>query len=347
MKHYKTKILDAENFRSIERCARIIRKGGVVAFPTETVYGLGANALDESSVSSIFSIKGRPEDNPLIVHVSSVECALQLARNVPDTFESLTRKYWPGSLTLIVQKSNIVPDNVTAGLDTVALRMPAHPAALALIQTFGGPIAAPSANPSGKPSPTKAVHVLNDIGGKIPYIIDGGDCLVGIESTVLDISGDTPRVLRPGFIQFEWLQGILGAVDIADASATDAADTGAQADETPMSPGMKYRHYAPKAPLTAVTGLPEATAEYITQHINDNTAALMFDDYALPHKNVVTFGSSGDYNAQASRLFDALRTLDSMDTSAIFAQLPNDEGMGLAVANRIKKAAGQNILTIE
>jgi len=368
----ETVILVANESANIELCAGILRTGGVVAFPIETLYGLGPDVLDAQSVSGFFSVKGRPADNPLIVHVSSLDDVRPLVVSVSDVFRLLAGRFWPGPLTLIARKSSIVPDNVTAGLDTVAVRMPAHPAALALIRAFGGPVAAPSANPSGRPSPTRALHVLSDIGGLIPYILDGGDCDVGIESTVLDISGSVPCVLRPGFVTLDELREVLGVVEVVDIARRQGngssvltlgefrrqggTDRDVKTDEpsprlpdAPMSPGMKYRHYAPKAPLTAVCGAPAATAEYIAKQMGDasakvggcdNTAALMFDDYALSHPNVVTFGCSDDYAAQASCLFDALRTLDTMGVSAIFAQVPSEDGLGLAVANRIKKAAG-------
>jgi len=329
----KTVVLNVSE-QNIKLCAGVIKNGDLVAFPTETVYGLGANALDEGSVAKIFAIKGRPEDNPLIVHVASVDEVKPLVKNIPDIFQRLVSKYWPGPLTLIMKKSSIIPDNVTAGLDTVAIRMPVHPAALALIRAFGGPVAAPSANPSGKPSPTKASHVLNDIGGKISYILDGGDCEVGIESTVLDISGETPKILRPGRVTYDELKEILGNIETA----------GMEKVEKPASPGMKYRHYAPKAPLTAVIGPPKETAKYIAEHMDDDAAALMFDDHALSNQNIVTYGNSDDYSAQASRLFDALREVDKLGVSVIYAQVPKEEGLGAAVANRIKKAAGSSLV---
>lgn len=337
----ETIILDAGNKENIELCAGVLRDGGLVAFPTETVYGLGANALDEKAVAGIFSIKGRQVDNPLIVHISSLDDVDPLVDFIPDIFEPLAKRYWPGSLTLIMRKSRMIPDNVTAGLDTVAIRMPEHPAALELIRTFSGPVAAPSANPSGRPSPTKASHVFDDLEGKIPYILDGGACELGIESTVLDISGDIPRILRPGFVSYDELKEVLGVVDAAGVDFR-----GEQSLEKPMSPGMKYRHYAPKAPLTAVCGAPGKTASYIEARMNDDTAALLFDDQTFSHPNVVLFGASDDYATQASLLFDALRKIDSFGVSTIYAQVPSEEGLGSAVANRIKKAAGDNIVVL-
>jgi len=342
----ETIILDAEKSENIKLCADIMKSGGVIAFPTETVYGLGADALDKDAVSGIFTIKGRPEDNPLIVHVASSDDVKPLVASIPDIFEPLIKKFWPGPLTLIMKKSSMIPDNVTAGLDTVAIRMPEHPAALALIQTFGGPVAAPSANPSGKPSPTKAAHVLSDIGGKVPYILDGGDCKVGLESTVLDISGKTPKILRPGCVTYDELKNVLGTIEIAGITDTSGKMDIIKTKETPKSPGMKYRHYAPKAPLTVVIGAPKKTAKYITDHLSETVAALMFTDYALEHPNVIPLGNSNDYEAQASFLFEALRTADNMEVSSIYTQLPKEDGLGVAIANRLKKAAGKNIVDL-
>ena len=378
----ETIVLDANEQKNIEHCADVIRNGGLVAFATETVYGLGANALDEKSVAKIFKIKGRPQDNPLIVHIASIDEVKPLVINIPDIFNLLAGKFWPGPLTLIMQKSDAIPDNVTAGLQTVAIRMPSHPAALSLVKALGSPIAAPSANPSGRPSPTKASHVQKDIGGRIPYILDGGDCEVGIESTVLDISGIIPKILRPGFVTYEELKNLLGYVESAETSKNAKAENAemivitemestettkvateenikaakkviegnaeklriAEKTETPKSPGMKYRHYAPKAPLTAVIGTPKQTAKYIAFKINKDVAVLMFDNYAIDHPNTILFGHSEDYTTQASHLFDALRKADSLNVSAIYSQVPPEEGLGLAVANRIIKAAGSRLV---
>jgi len=331
-----TLILDGSKTENIELCAETIRNGGAVAFPTETVYGLGANALDERAVAGVFAIKGRQEDNPLIVHVASLQDALPLVKETPDILRPLAEKFWPGPLTLIMRKSGIIPHNVTAGLNTVAVRVPEHPAALALIRACGCPVAAPSANPSGRPSPTTAMHVQNDLAGRIRYILDGGDCRVGLESTVLDISGRTPRILRPGGVTYDELTEVLEFVETFSRSEGEA----------PRSPGMKYRHYAPKAPVTAVLGPPEKTAQYIERRMGARSAALMFDDFELNHPNVVTFGPSRDHTEQAARLFSALRKLDGMDISEIYAQTPDEGGLGSAVANRIKKAAGGFIVDL-
>ena len=341
----KTKVLNANDMENIRVCADLIKSGGLVAIPTETVYGLGANALDEKAVARIFVTKGRESDNPLIAHIADIDDVKLLVGEIPEVFNALASKFWPGPLTLVMKKNDTVPDIVTAGLDTVAVRMPSHPVALELIRACGCPIAAPSANPSGKPSPTKAEHVLNDLDSKIPYILDGGDCEVGVESTVLDISGNIPQILRPGGVTFDELKTML-----QDVTVYKQAETGIESESLkPRSPGMKYRHYAPKAPMTALVGKPEKTAEYIKSCLcngkGNNIAALMFDDYALDNPNVITFGSSEDYETQAARLYDALRTFDDMAITEIYAQVPEERDLGYAVANRIKKAAGDNIIT--
>jgi len=330
----KTIILDANNLQHIDLCAQTIIDGGLVAIPTETVYGLAANALDEKAVANIFSTKGRPSDNPLIVHISSTDNLLDLVSFIPAVFEPLAKIFWPGPLTMVMHKSKKIPYNVSAGLDTVALRMPKHPATLELIRAIGCPIAAPSANLSGSPSPTKAIHVKNDMDGKIPYILDGGDCFVGLESTVLDISRDVPIILRPGGVTYDEIKSVIGDVLIADEKSS----------EKPRSPGMKYRHYAPNVPLVAVAGPADLTAEYIKNNITNNTAALMFDDYSFNHKNVITFGNSCDYRTQAANLFNVLRQIDKPGITKILAQLPREEGLGLAVVNRMKKASGNNVI---
>jgi len=335
-------VLDANEAKNIEICTTVINDGGLIAFATETVYGLGADALNANAIERIFDVKGRPGDNPLIVHVAAVDDIKPLVAGIPDVFYTLAERFMPGPLTLIMKKSSIIPDNVTAGLPTVAVRIPKHPAALSFIKACGCPVAAPSANPSGHPSPTKAIHVLSDIGGKIPYILDGGDCDVGLESTVLDISGDVPKILRPGFVTFDELKSLL--VNIEDIDTTSNEKIHAY---KPKSPGTKYRHYSPKTPLTAVIGSPDKTADYIKAHINTNTAALMFDDSAIDHPNVVTFGNCKAHSAQASHLFDALRKLDNLGAEKIYAQVPSENGLGSAIANRIIKAAGDKIITVK
>jgi L-threonylcarbamoyladenylate synthase len=347
----ETKILDANIEKNVELCADVLKSGGLIGVPTETVYGLGANALSSDAVMNIFSTKGRQPDNPLIVHIALPADVSLVVREVPPAFEILTKEFWPGPLTLVMKKSDAVPDSVSAGLDTVAVRMPEHSVMLRLIEKSGVPIAAPSANISGSPSPTKAEHVFNDLLGKIPYVLDGGDCRIGVESTVVDITGEVAQILRPGGVTYEELVKVLGAVEVYAPSNSSEVTA-------PRSPGMKYRHYSPKAPIIAVVGSAEKSAEFIrtnmvggckcANHSEIDTrfaenpkkiAALMFDDYSFDNPAVVCFGDCSDHKAQAANLFDSLRRLDSLDYNVILAQVPEQKGLGVAVANRILKAA--------
>jgi len=337
----ETKILKSSS-DDITAAAKILRSGGLVAIPTETVYGLAANALDESAVARIFKAKGRPQDNPLIVHVSKIADALPLVEDFPETARSLAEKFWPGPLTLVLKKSHIVPDIVSAGLDTVAVRVPSHPVALAVIAAAGIPLAAPSANISGSPSPTAARHVLSDLDGKIDAIIDGGNCRVGVESTVLSLCGQ-PRLLRPGWVSVAEIQAVIGKVDV-DRGVLRELSPGQPA----ASPGMKHKHYAPRAKAVLVEADSRGFAEYVTAQVaasGQNCAALCFDeDVPLLSIPVVSLGKSGDYSAQARRLFAALRQLDDSGAQMIFAHAPEKDGVGLAVYNRLLRACGFNLI---
>ena len=327
----------------IDEAARIIRRGGTVAIPTETVYGLGANGLDENAVKKIFEAKGRPQDNPLILHVADESWIERYCEDVPPETYELTKRFWPGPLTIILKRRDIVPDETTAGLPTVGMRCPKHPITNALIRAAGVPIAAPSANISGRPSTTSFEHVLKDMDGKIDAIIDGGDCEVGLESTIIDLTVKPPRLLRPGGVTLEELQEVLGKVEV-DKSVYSLLGNG----EQPKAPGMKYRHYAPKAPVTVVCGSPEKTARYIREQDLNGKGVLCFDEFArmFDKASTLTYGGSMDLEAQAERLFDALREFDEMDVTEIYAQCPVEEGLGLAIANRLKKAAGFRIVDL-
>ena len=327
----------------IEEAARIIRRGGTVAIPTETVYGLGANGLDGEAVRKIFEAKGRPQDNPLILHVADESWIERYCKDVPPETYELTKRFWPGPLTIILKRRSIVPDITTAGLPTVGMRYPDHPITNALIRAAGVPIAAPSANISGRPSTTSFEHVLKDMDGKIDAIIDGGDCAVGLESTIIDLTVKPPRLLRPGGVTLEQLKEVLGEVEV-DKAVSSLLGNG----EKPKAPGMKYRHYAPKAPVTVVCGSPEKSAQYILKQDLNDKGVLCFDEYAhlFDRERTLSFGSSTDLKAQAERLFDALRAFDELDVREIFAQCPTEEGLGLAIANRLKKAAGFRIVDL-
>lgn len=340
----KTTLLTLEtDENAVKTAAELIRAGEVVGMPTETVYGLAANALNGEAVKKIFLAKGRPQDNPLIVHIADFDQIYDLCPAVPPQAKLLADAFWPGPLTMIVPKGDCIPDEVSCGLDTVGIRLPSHPMARALIHESGVPLAAPSANTSGRPSTTTAAHVMHDMDGKIAAVLDGGACGVGVESTVITLALERPRLLRPGGITLEQLRSVLGEVDVDRALYEKIGD-----DVKVSAPGMKYRHYAPKAPVTVVRGNPQDTAKYIAERISDATGVLCFDEYRemFPTCVVECFGSQDDLGAQAREVFDRLRAFDDTAVTQIWAQCPSDEGLGLAVANRIKKAAGFSVIEI-
>lgn len=320
---------------SIRRAAALLRAGELVAFPTETVYGLGADALNGEAAARIFAAKGRPADNPLIAHIAGESGLAGLIAGEPCACaRKLMRAFWPGPMTLIFPKSPRVPREVTAGLDTVAVRMPSHPVARALISAAQTPIAAPSANRSGRPSPTTAAHVLEDMEGRIPLILDGGPCEVGLESTVVDVTGARPRILRPGGVTLEMLEGVVGDVDV-DEGVLHQLQAGSQA----RSPGMKYKHYAPKGEVTIVTG-PRAAQEI----------ARLYD--AADGRAAILAFSQADYGARRvyrlknapGELFAALRQLDEDGMETIYAEDVPTAGVGLAVMNRLMRAAAFRVV---
>lgn len=334
----------------LEYAALVLRNGGLVAFPTETVYGLGANALNGSAVSNIFTAKGRPSDNPLIVHISDSKDLDKLTTKRPEVCDKLIRSFWPGPLTLVMPRSPAIPDAVTAGLDTVAVRMPSHPIALALIRETGLPIAAPSANSSGKPSPTCARHVIEDLEGKVDAIIDGGCVAVGLESTVLDITTPIPVILRPGGVTHEQLVAVLGRVDICPSLKDNEAGI-----HIPKSPGMKYRHYAPKARIAVFEGLPDKVGVEISRIYRQNTkngiksVVLATDETIGLYRGIyaVTMGSRKNPETIAVNLFKVLRDFDNQDVRVILAESIDDHGIGFAVMNRLVKASGYNVIKVE
>lgn len=326
---------------AVRDAAAILRRGGLLGIPTETVYGLGADALNEDAVSRIFLAKGRPQDNPLIIHVPDASWLERYCRSVPPAAYQLAERFWPGPLTMILPRRDIVPLQTTGGLETVGVRCPNHPVTLAIIEAAGVPIAAPSGNTSDRPSPTTAPHMIEDMDGRIDGIVDGGPCTVGVESTIIDLTVTPPRLLRPGGLPLESLRQVLGEV------AVDKAVTGLlAAGERPRAPGMKYRHYAPHAPVTVVTGEPERSARRIQGLLSDTAGVICFDEYAplFPGHIIHKLGPAADKSAQARHVFDALRTFDGTDVTEIFAQCPDDGGLGLAVANRLKKAAGFHLV---
>ena len=330
----RTNLLTVNEF---EAAARIIRVGGLVGIPTETVYGLGANGLNPLAVGRIFQAKGRPQDNPLILHIPESSWLERYCEDIPEAAWRLAKRFWPGPLTMILRRKPIVPDVVTAGLDTVGMRCPAHSVCRAVIQAAEVPVAAPSGNLSGKPSPTTARHMLDDMDGRINAILDGGDCQVGVESTILDLTGERPRLLRPGGLPVEELERLIGPI------AVDRAVTGAMPEgERPRAPGMKYRHYAPKAPVTVVTGAPAKSAQEIKRRVGPASGVICFDEYVrmFPDQVVHPIGPVDDKLIQAQRVFEALRAFDSTKVTEIYTQCPDGRGLGLAVGNRLKKAAG-------
>ncbi len=339
--------------RAVEEAAAVIRGGGLVAFPTETVYGLGANALDPEAVAGIFRAKGRPADNPVIVHVSRPEMLEPLVTSVPPSAEKLIFRFWPGPLTLLFPKSPAVPDIVTAGLPRVAIRMPDHPAAHLLIDAAQIPVAAPSANVSGKPSPTSASDVLEDLDGKIDVVLDGGPCEIGVESTVLDLFGNVPRVLRPGGIAKEEIEEALGV-------SVEVVSTEVHLEGAPPSPGMKYRHYAPNAEMYLLTGRPEEQRDMAVRRAeeilkNGQSVAVLSSSENVPSYlglkdkfpglfHVLELGPRSDPAKIASKLFASIRRADKLGVSVILSESFDEAGLGLAIANRLKKASGGKVL---
>ena len=341
--------------KQLDHAAQVLRDGGLVAFPTETVYGLGANALDRTAVENIYRAKGRPSDNPLIVHIADTDPVKDLTAGIPSVAPVLMESFWPGPLTLVMPRSDKIPDIITAGLDTVAIRMPSHPIAAALIKKAGVPVAAPSANSSGRPSPTLAKHVIEDLKGKVDVIIDGGFTDVGVESTVLDITVTPPVILRPGGITLEQLYSVPGAVcqDPASVSVVMTQDT------VPRSPGMKYKHYSPKAALLLLQGDPERVAAEISKRaelyhkegtsvgiLNTDETASLYEPSLHRYCKIMSLGSRENPNTLASNLFRCLREFDEKKVEMILAETPDENGIGQAVMNRLLKAAGGNIVKL-
>lgn len=343
--------------QNISAAAAVLCTGGVVAIPTETVYGLAANAFDEAAVAKIFEAKGRPQDNPLIVHIAEPEDMDKLCEPVPDIARRLALRFWPGPLTIVLKAKDCVPKIVTAGLETVAIRCPSNPVALAIIREAGVPCAAPSANISGSPSPTDAAHVKADLNGRIDAIVAAGTCEVGLESTIVDLSGSAPRLLRPGGITKEQLLTVLDSLEDVDYDENLHGST-------PPSPGMKYRHYAPNAPLTILRGDAAQIVDYINRQKQQDDespvrqhcparkcAVLVFEEdksvFDAAGIDCVTLSRRDDPNTAARKLYSSLRKLDAMDCSRLYAQYPSGKELWYTVRNRLLKAAGQQVLDIK
>lgn len=339
----KTQLLSTTE-QDLEKAAELIRAGGLVAIPTETVYGLGANGLDPEAVKKVFAAKGRPQDNPLIIHVPDASWLRDYCREIPDVAWLLAERFWPGPLTMILPVADVVPKATTGGLDTVAVRCPDNAATREIIRLAGVPIAAPSANTSGKPSTTTAAHVLHDMDGKIDAIVDGGACRVGVESTIVDLTGETPRLLRPGGIGLELLEELLGALEIDKAVTGEIAK-----DAVVRAPGMKYKHYAPAAEVLIVDGSSEAAARYVRERFQPGDAVLCFaEELALfAGCNPTAYGRESDPASLSAGLFAALRALDDGSVQRIFARCPTGGGINVATRNRLRKSAGFHIVNAE
>lgn len=320
----------------IEEIASLLKKGEAVAIPTETVYGIAADCFNEEAVAKIFEAKGRPSDNPLIVHIAKTEELYSLVKEVPESVKKLTDKYWPGPLTVILPKKDCISDRVSGYLPTVAVRMPSHPVSRAIIEAARVPLAAPSANISGFPSPTSFTHVKDDMTGRLPALVDGGDCELGIESTVISFATEIPTLLRPGAVTYEQLTEVLGEVKLHSA-ILNPLEKGA----TAASPGMKYKHYSPTARLRVFKGTKEELKEYLEKYPDIFDHILCFegeeDEFSLP---AVTFGKEDDPFSQAKRLFDSFRELDDMGAKRVIVRAPSENGVGLGVCNRLYRAAG-------
>lgn len=345
------KIEDTDHIKEeeLQEAAQIIRDGGLVAFPTETVYGLGANALDEQAARKIYEAKGRPSDNPLIAHVSSLEELKPLVKEIPEAAKKLMDAFWPGPMTMIFPKSGVVPYGTTGGLDTVAIRMPSDPVARALISLAGVPIAAPSANTSGRPSPTTAQHVWQDMEGKIDMILDGGPVGIGLESTIVDVTGEIPTILRPGAVTLEMLKEVLGDVKMDPAILGPLKE-----DVKPKAPGMKYRHYAPKANLTLVEGEQETVVSEINRMVREKleqgfkVGVICTDETknCYPSGELRSLGIRAKEETIAHNLFAVLREFDDLQVDYIYSESFSDASLGQAIMNRLTKAAGYHIIHV-
>lgn len=340
--NYDTQMLSSSD-EDIDKAAKLLREGGVVGIPTETVYGLAADAQNSSAVSEIFKAKGRPQDNPLIVHIGEFSDIYKYVTEVPENALKLAEAFWPGPLTMVLPKKDIIPMTTSGGLDTVGIRFPVHPVAREIIRRSGCALAAPSANLSGSPSPTTAMHVYKDMNGRIPAIVDGGDCAVGVESTVVSFDSDGKvRLLRPGFVSLEDIKGVVGEENALCAKGvTEKISDG----EKVLSPGMKYKHYSPKANVTILCGDMEKFTEYVSEHNGDKVCSMIFDSDAKNFTYAyIAYGDTSE--EQAKKLFAVLRSIDDMGIEQVYARCPAQTGVGLAVYNRLLRAAGFEVINL-
>lgn len=327
---------------NVLKACNILKRGGIVAIPTETVYGLAANTFDTQAIKNVFIAKGRPQDNPLIVHVSDMEMLKTVVDQVPQKAMECAKRFWPGPFTMVLPRGKKVPAEVSAGLDTVAVRMPSHPVAHEIIKCSGLPLAAPSANLSGSPSPTAADHVLADLDGRIDAVVVSDRAEVGVESTVISLCVNPPRLLRPGGVTLEQLKEVLPDIVVDKAVVSEP-----EKDKPVASPGMKYKHYSPKAKIVMVDGDIEKFKAFVEQNKGDGVFALVFEDernlFSVP---TVSFGKEGDGSEQAALLFDALRELDKKDCKVCYSRVPDKKGVGLAVYNRLIRAAAFEVISL-
>lgn len=346
----KVDLSRSDSAEVIQTAAKILQEGGLVAFPTETVYGLGGNGLDSAACEKIYIAKGRPSDNPLILHISEFEELEPIVREVSPAAQKLMDAFWPGPLTMVFPKADIVPEKATGGLDTVAVRFPSHPVARAIIRAAGLPIAAPSANSSGKPSPTRASHVEFDLNGKIDMIVDGGAAEWGLESTIVDVSGEVPMILRPGAVTKEMMEKVVGTVEIDPAILTKPA-----ADLKPKAPGMKYTHYSPKAEVVLVKGETKAVVDEINRLATEDMAQGLKTGVMATEETkdlyqadiVLSLGSRDRPEEIGANLFKYLRKFDFLGAERVYSEVFSEEGEGMAIMNRLNKAAGYCVIDLD
>ncbi len=337
-----TKKLDAisDYNNSVNQASEILSGGGIVAVPTETVYGLAASAYSDSAIKAVFKAKGRPQDNPLIVHISSLDMLRDVARDIPDAAYKCAQNFWPGPFTMVLPKGDKIANSVSAGLDTVAVRYPSEKTVCDIISKSCLPLAAPSANTSGKPSPTTATHVIDDLDGKIDAVVIGGDCTVGVESTVVSLVGDKPRLLRPGAVTPEQLKKVLPDLVIDDAVLQQLKE-----GEKAASPGMKYKHYAPKTEAFLVEGCTNSFVRFVNEK-TDCAVICFHEEYYSINVPKISYGSKRDHSTLAQNVFSVLRDIDTLGVKQVYIHAPSKDGIGLAVYNRLIRACGFNVITL-
>lgn len=340
MKTLRLDIISGDYDKNIKIASDILKSGGIVAVPTETVYGLAASALDNNAIKNVFKAKGRPQDNPLIVHISGMDMLRKAAREIPDTAVKCANAFWPGPFTMVLKRTDLVAESVCGGLDTVAIRMPSERSIRDIIDCSGLPLAAPSANTSGMPSPTTYTHVLNDLDGKIDAVVCGNDCRVGVESTVVSLFGEKPRLLRPGAITLEQLKEVLPDIEIDKAVLAEP-----EKNAKVSSPGMKYKHYSPKTEAFLVEGSSKDFAEFVNG--KENSLALCFsEDEEFISTKYMVYGTKSDESTLAKNVFSALRDVDNENVNSVYIHAPSKSGVGLAVYNRLIRAAAYKVIKL-